>query len=187
MVSDIENLHHNLHFALKRNSERDIPRGSVWNCVLKIFLITASERRGSLFPLLCLAHTKEIRCRLEQCLSQENSNVANFFLCIKLYLGMEVWFHAKNPKTKVQSSKTLIANTFQLIKDVVPRTDSYGDKVGQGWSLPKFHATTKFGPPHDLIWEWSTSLVVLVNAITRHLSRQQARTPRRELPAPHHR
>ncbi len=28
LVSDIENLHHNLHFALKRNSERDLPHGS---------------------------------------------------------------------------------------------------------------------------------------------------------------
>jgi hypothetical protein len=101
MVSDIENLHHNLHFALKRNSERDIPRGSVRNSVLKNILVTASERRGNLFRFLCLAHTEEIRCRLEQCLSQEYINVANFFLCIKLYLGMEEWFHAKNPKTEV--------------------------------------------------------------------------------------
>ncbi len=35
LVSNIENLHHNLHYDLKQNSERDLPQGSVRNSVLK--------------------------------------------------------------------------------------------------------------------------------------------------------
>ncbi len=31
LVSDIENLHHNLHYSLKQNSERDLPQGSARN------------------------------------------------------------------------------------------------------------------------------------------------------------
>jgi hypothetical protein len=58
---------------------------------------------------------------------------------------MEEWFHAKNPKTEVHASNVLIGKTLQLIKDVFQRTDIDGEEVGQGWSLPKFHATTKFG------------------------------------------
>jgi hypothetical protein len=61
LVSDIENLHHNLHYDLKQNSERDLPRGSIRNNVLKNSLVTASERQGILFWLLCLSHTDEIR------------------------------------------------------------------------------------------------------------------------------
>ncbi len=57
---------------------------------------------------------------------------------------MGEWFHASNSKTEVRSSKILIAQTLQLIKDVFPRTDTNGEEVGQGWSIPKFHGATKF-------------------------------------------
>ena len=46
-VSDIDNLDTTLHCDLKRNSERDLPVGSVRNGVLKNSLVTASERRGN--------------------------------------------------------------------------------------------------------------------------------------------
>lgn len=144
LVSDIENLHHHLHYDLKRNSERDLPRGSVRNSVLKNSLVTASERRGNLFRFLCLAHTDEIKARLQQCFSNQNIRISDFFLCIKLFLGMEDWFHATNPKPEVRASKILIAQTLQLIKEVFPRIDTNGEEVGQGWSIPKFHGTTKF-------------------------------------------
>ena len=81
---------------------------------------------------------------MDQCLISEKINPADFYLCIKLYLGTEEWFHAKNPKREVRASNVLIGKTLQLIKDVFPRTDIDGEEVGQGWSLPKFHATTKF-------------------------------------------
>jgi hypothetical protein len=44
LVGDIENLHHNLHYDLKQNSERDLPCGSVRNSVLKNSLVTARKR-----------------------------------------------------------------------------------------------------------------------------------------------
>ena len=144
LVSDIENLHNNLHHDLKRNSEHDLPQGSMRKSVLKNSLVTASERWGNLFRLLCLSHTNQIRSRLDQCLICEKINPADFYLCIKLYLGTEEWFHAKNPKTEVHAPNVLTGKTLQLIKDVFPRTDIDGEELGQGWSLPKFHATTKF-------------------------------------------
>ncbi len=144
LVSDIDNLHHNLHYNLKRNSERDLPVGSVRNGVLKNSLVTASERRGNLFCLLCLCHTNQICSRLEECLSLQSINCTRLFVCIKLYLGMEEWLHDHNLKREVCASRILIAETLQLIKNVFPRVDTYGEEMGQGWSLPKFHATTKF-------------------------------------------
>jgi hypothetical protein len=97
LVNDIKNLHNNLHFGLERNSKRDLPHGFVRNSVLKNSLLTASKRRGNIFRLLCIAHTDEIKSRLGHCLSLERINISNFLLCIKLYLRMEEWFHAKNP------------------------------------------------------------------------------------------
>ncbi len=75
LVSDIENVHTHLHYDLKRNSERDLPHGSVRNSVLKNSLVTASERRGNLFRFLCLAHTDQIKPRLERCFSMENIRI----------------------------------------------------------------------------------------------------------------
>jgi hypothetical protein len=60
MMNDIETVHHNLNHRLRRNSERDFPRGSDRNGCLKNTLVNASERRGNLFRLLCLCHTDQI-------------------------------------------------------------------------------------------------------------------------------
>ncbi len=49
LLTKIENLHHALHFDLKRNSERDFPRGSARNGALKNTLVSATERRGNMF------------------------------------------------------------------------------------------------------------------------------------------
>ena len=57
---------------------------------------------------------------------------------------MEEWLHDHNLKSEVRASRILIAETLQLIKDVFPRVNTDGALMGQGWSLPKFHATTKF-------------------------------------------
>ena len=61
LLTKIENLHHTLHFHLKRNSERDFPRGSARNGALKNTLVSATEQRGSLFLLFRLCDTDTIR------------------------------------------------------------------------------------------------------------------------------
>jgi hypothetical protein len=52
LKNDIENLHHTIHHEMKRNSERDFPRGSSKNGVLVKTLVTAMERRGNMFRLI---------------------------------------------------------------------------------------------------------------------------------------
>ena len=59
LLDNIEKAHHLLNHRLRRNSERDIPRGSDRNEFLKNTLVNASERRGNLFCLLCLCHTDQ--------------------------------------------------------------------------------------------------------------------------------
>ena len=60
LLNKIENLHHTLHFDLKRNSERDLPRGSARNGALKNTLVSATKCRGNMFQLLCLCHTDAV-------------------------------------------------------------------------------------------------------------------------------
>ncbi len=49
LLNKIENLHHTLHFDLKRNSECDFLRGSARNGALKNILVSATKRRGNMF------------------------------------------------------------------------------------------------------------------------------------------
>ncbi len=54
LLNKIENLHHTLHFDLKRNSERDLPRGSARNGALKNTLVSATKHRGETCSNCCV-------------------------------------------------------------------------------------------------------------------------------------
>ncbi len=120
LLTKIENLHHTLHFHLKRNSEHDFLRGSAKNGTLKSTLVIATERRGNMFLLLCLCHTDAICKDFETMLCQSRNNSANFFKCLKLYISMEEWFHENNLKDEVNLANSLVAETLELLHICFP-------------------------------------------------------------------
>jgi hypothetical protein len=120
LMTKIENLHHTLHFDLKRNIIRDIPRGSARNGVLKNTLVSTTKRRGNSFRLLCLCHSAAIRDDLQTILIQSSIIPAKSFKCLKLYISMEEWFHNNNPKTEVWSAQRLVSKTLELIHHAFP-------------------------------------------------------------------
>ena len=144
LMNDIETVHHTLNHLLRRNSERDFPRGSNRNGCLKNTLVNASERRGNLFRLLCICHTDTISTPLTKILKRKAVKFKDFIKCIKLYLSFEEWIHSTNPKVEIEASRMLISDMVQLIQTCFPRTDDNDDQIGQGWKLPKMHALTKF-------------------------------------------
>jgi hypothetical protein len=144
LMNDIERVHHNLNHRLRRNSERDFPRGSDRNGCLKNTLVNASERRGNLFRLLCICHTDQISRRLTDILKEKRVPIKDFIKCIKLYLSLEEWMHTTIPKVEIEASRTLVSEIVTLIQKCFPRTDENGAEIGQGWKFPKMHALTKF-------------------------------------------
>jgi hypothetical protein len=110
LKNDIQNLHHTIHHEIKRNSERDFPRGSSRNGVLAETLVTAIEQRGHMFRLLCICHTDQVRSLLCKILYQKQIRLSEFFNCLKLYLGYDEWLHSTNSKHKVKSSRPLISD-----------------------------------------------------------------------------
>ena len=144
LKNDIEHLHHTIHHEIKRNSERDFPRGSSRNGVLANTLVTATERRGNMFRLLCVCHTDQVRSHLRHTLLEKQIRLSEFIDCLKLYLGYGEWLHSTNLKHEVKSSRPLIADMIRLIHKVFPRTDVDGEVIGQGWKIPKMHAVPKF-------------------------------------------
>ncbi len=120
LLTKIDNFHHTLHFDLKRNSERDFPRGSARNDALKNTLVSATERHGEMFLLLCLCHTDAVCKNLVRILCQSGINSANFFKCLKLYISMEEWFHKNNVKEEVNSANSLVAEILELLHSCFP-------------------------------------------------------------------
>jgi hypothetical protein len=121
LMTKIENLHHTLHFDLKRKSEWDIPRGSARNGSLKNTLVSATEHRGNMFHLLYLCHTAAIICDDFQTILIQSSIIpAKFFKCLKLYISMEEWSNINNPKREVWSAQRLVSKTLELIHHAFP-------------------------------------------------------------------
>ncbi len=118
LLNKIENLHHTLHFDLKRNSERDLPRGSARNGALKNTLVSATKCRGNMFRLLCLCHTDAVREDLNTSFRRSSINPQTFFKCLKLYLLMEEWFHDNNIKREVNLANSLVYKTLEMIQNV---------------------------------------------------------------------
>ena len=128
-----------LHFfkTNHRQSERNLPRGAGRTGFLKATKVGASEMRGQIFILLCISHTTQCRVPLEKLLKQRGVKYDDFLECLKLYLGMQEWFHTNNPKKEVRAARPFIGDVIERIKDVFPRT------TGQGWNIPKVHGLTK--------------------------------------------
>ncbi len=144
VLTKIENLYHTLYFHLKKNSERDFPRGSARNGALKDTLVSATEYCGNMFLLLCLWHTDAVHKDFETILCQSGVDPANFFKCLKLYISMKEWFHENNMKDEVNLANSLVAETLELLHTCFPGWNKDGNEEGQGWAVSKFHSVTKF-------------------------------------------
>jgi hypothetical protein len=120
LLTKTKNLHHTLYFDLKRNSERDFPRGSARNSALKNTLVSTTEHRGNMFLLFCLCHTDTVCKDFEKILCQSGINSTKFFKCLKLYISMEEGFHENNLKEEVNSANSLVAETLELLHTHFP-------------------------------------------------------------------
>ena len=137
--SALERLHAKVHVALKRNSERDLPRGTERVGFLKEVdqKVKAHERRGNLARLVILCHTETGRDLLLPYLWELEIDFDDFIECIKLYLAMEEWFHTNNSITEVDNSTEMVEFVMERITTSFPRT------VGKGYDVEKFHGLAK--------------------------------------------
>ena len=99
---EIDKMHIKLYLNIKRQSERDFPRGAIRNGIIDSTKCQSEERKGNLFLLLCIANTTEGSQKLRAKLSYSDSKWAKWLEFVKLYLSMEEWFHDSNNKEEVQ-------------------------------------------------------------------------------------
>ena len=131
-------LHKRISFELSRQSDRDLPRGSVKNGVLDVTKCQSHERIGNLVRLLFLAYTTSGRSAMKKYAWMNSTRRRKkFILFIKLYVAMEQWFHEPNPKEQVRRARSKIGVVLKLMKELFPRSE------GQGYNIPKHHGMTK--------------------------------------------
>jgi hypothetical protein len=86
---EIDKLHIRISLSIRRQSERDFPRGAMRNGLIDGTKCQAEERRGNLFLLLCIAHTIEGSEILRNGMQLTTHKWKRWIECIKLYLSME--------------------------------------------------------------------------------------------------
>ena len=123
---------------LKRQSERDFPRGSMRNGIIDGTKCQSSERKGNLFRLMCIACTTKGRDILKQALNLSDTRWRQFILFLKMYLAMEEWFHDSNEKEEVKQSRVEISKVLTSLQSFFPRDD-----LTNGYNIPKMHGMTK--------------------------------------------
>jgi hypothetical protein len=134
----IDQQHIAISNVIKRQSERDFPRGSMRNGLIDGTKCQSSERKGNLFRLLCIAHTSSGCSVLKRCLNLSERKWIQFIEFLKLYLSMEEWFHDANSKKEVNSSREEISKVLRSLQQLFPRMNNTN-----GYNLPKMHGMTK--------------------------------------------
>jgi len=136
---EIDKMHIWMLFDVRRQSDRDFPRGSMRNGIIDDTKCQSEEQKGNLFLLLCIGSTALGGQKLQTALRYNDRTWKKWLGFIKLYLSMEEWFHDSNPKEEVNNARPIIAKVLQLLQDLFPR-----DGTGNEYNIPKMHAMTKF-------------------------------------------
>jgi hypothetical protein len=97
---------------MKRQSERDFPRGSMRNGLIDGRKCPSSEQKGNLFRLLCIAHTTNGSRVIKRSLKYSDTTWKQYIEFLKLYLCMKEWFHDSNNKLEVINARRQIAKVL---------------------------------------------------------------------------
>ena len=130
-------LHQNLVADSSRQSDRDMPRMSSRNGVTDGTKMSASERVGNMFLILCLLHTQDGKQLFADGLDDIGVSLRAIKDCLKLQLSFEKWVNNSNSIEDVWKASSQVSDLICAIKTCFPRTD------GHGWNIPKMHSLSK--------------------------------------------
>lgn len=135
---ELDMQHVRLFDIIRRQSERDTPRGAARNGIIDSTRCQSSERKGNLFMLLCIALTVDGELILQNELGLTNNQWKRWIKFFCMYLSMEAWFHDCNEKDEVNNSRETIASVLGDLQTFFPRKEN-----SNGYNLPKMHGATK--------------------------------------------
>ncbi len=82
------------------------------NGLIDVTKCQSSEQKGSLFQQLCIAHTTNGSCVMRRSLRLSDTKWKLYIEFLKLYLGMEEWFHDSKNKNEVINAQPQIAKVL---------------------------------------------------------------------------
>jgi hypothetical protein len=137
-MNELNRLHNIALSDIRRQSERDLPRGATRSGLVETTRCQSSECKGNFFLLMVIAHTADGKLILRHELQYSQTQYKKWLDLLKLYLAMEECFHDARTKDEVDRARTVVAAVIFQIKKYFPRSDdSYGYKI------PKMHALAK--------------------------------------------
>ena len=130
---------HSLMFrTIKRQSNRDFPRGAIRSGLIETTRCQSSERKGNLFLLLCIAHTSAGELILRSELGLTQTLWKQWVMFLQMYLAMGEWFHDSRPKNEVKNARVAIGAVIKSMTEFFPRK-----RDSNGYNIPKVHGLTK--------------------------------------------
>ena len=133
-LHQLDNLHQNMVRDTLSQSERDMQRMSDRNGITDGTKMSASERVGNMFILLCAIHTHAGAELFRSGCMVCDVSLDKMKRCLKLQLGFEVWVNQSNSIDDVKKASLIVAQLIMLIKRAFPR------QSGNGWYIPKLHS-----------------------------------------------
>jgi hypothetical protein len=97
------------------------------------------ERKRNLFRLMCMALTSHGHLVMQRSMGLSNGKWKKIIEFLKLYIGMEEWFHDTNDEDKVKGARVVIEKVLNSLQTFFPRMDNTN-----GYNTPKMHGMTKF-------------------------------------------
>jgi len=101
----LDTLHQNMVRESLTQSERDMPRMSDRNGVTDGTKMSASERVGNIFILLCAMYTQDGMSIFQDGCFISSVSFEDMKQCLKLLLGFEVWVNQSNSINDVEYSR----------------------------------------------------------------------------------
>ena len=135
---ELDRKHVDMLAAIRRQSERDFPRGAARSGLIDTTRCQSSERKGNFFIMMCIAHTAAGELTLKHELNLSDAHWLKWKRFLKLYLGMEAWFHDSIDKEEVIQARPAIASVLDNLKLYFPRQDN-----SNGYNIPKMHGLAK--------------------------------------------
>ena len=114
--ADLDEQHVRMSNVIRRQSERDFPRGATRSGLIDSTRCQSSERKGNLFLLLCIAHTVDGAVVLQHELNYTAAHWRQWLELLKLYLAMEEWFHDARPKEEVRRARPAVSMVMEDIQ-----------------------------------------------------------------------
>jgi hypothetical protein len=133
----LDELAQSFHRRHRQTSRKLFPQTDFSNGVCNLSNMTAAERCGQVFLLVCLCQFYDGWMILDQALDSTKLGdvleVLEALCCFDAWTRMDKFWHISQQEHYAKNAKESLAKMLTMVRDCLPR------EKGNGWKLPTFH------------------------------------------------